>query len=153
MEATHVEDSESLYRAIRARSNEYKEIDGIIVFSSTAFDDRLFKPSVDRSQIRTDPVGAKKSISDGVTKVTAAEVRGTCRIPIIKDGKETGQFHIADAYHRPIKDRPPEPDNPAHCQIECAPSVANKSRFRRLKEALARLATTHGFVVPPSSGS
>jgi hypothetical protein len=147
MTPTHVYDSEELYRSVR--SDEYKTINGRVIFSASAFNDRDRKPSVDRSGMRKDPKDARKSPTDGITKLIAREIRGTCKISIFdKKGKVTGQ-HAVDVLHRPIVDSPGEADNLAHCQIECHPTIENDGSFKRLKEALAVMATRIGFVVEP----
>jgi hypothetical protein len=150
MPATIVDDTEDLYRSIRADSDEYSYQDGKVFFSSTAFDDRLMKPSVDRSSMRANPSDSRISATDGITKVLTADVRRSCRVPIIMNGTPVGEYAV-DAIHRPIENDPDEPDNLAHCQIECNPVIESKSRFKKLKAALAVLASQHGFVRPPNS--
>lgn len=134
------------------REGEYTTRDGKVTFSASAFNDRDRKPSVDTSAIRTDPREARMSNDQGVTKLTAAEVRSTSGI-VIRDarGNVIGQ-HSVDVIHRPIKDDANgEPDNPAHCQIECHPTMDHDARFKRLKEALAGIATRYGWVVAPGA--
>jgi hypothetical protein len=151
MDPTVVDDPEDLYRSIRSKSDEYAIVSGATLFSVNAFRDVSRKPSVDRSAIRTNPVDAKKSASDGVAKVVAREVRSVCSIVINPDKKGGGtKKYAVDVLHRPIINVPNEPNNPAHCQIECDPTLENGGRFRKLQEALARIATRHGFVVAPS---
>lgn len=77
------------------------------------------------------------------------EVRESCRVPIIKNGVAVGDYAV-DAIHRPIENDPNQADNLAHCQIECNPIIESPSRFKKLKAALAALATRHGFVIPPA---
>ncbi|AWL95742.1 hypothetical protein CIT37_29085 [Bradyrhizobium ottawaense] len=149
MDPTIVDDAEDLYRSIRANSDEYTYQDGKLYFSSTAFDDRHMRPSVDRSSIRTNPMDARKSPSDGITKVLAAAVRRSCRVEIIENGNVVGSYAV-DAIHRPIENEQDQVDNLAHCQIECNPTIANKSRFKKLKAGLANLANEQGFVVQPT---
>jgi hypothetical protein len=106
---------------------------------------------VDRSTIRTNPVEAKQSATDGVAKMITKEVRGVCSIVVNPNKKGQGaKKYAVDVIHRPIVDQPPEVDNPSHCQIECDPTLDNGGRFRKLQEALARIATRHGFVVAPT---
>lgn len=151
MTPTVVDDLEELYRSIRAKSDEYKIVAGTLYFSVTAFRDIGRKPSVDRSALRTNPSEAKKSQTDGVAKMIAQEVRGICGIPVDpnKNGKGTKNYAV-DVIHRPVQNQQEEPDNLAHCQIECDPSVESASRFRKVQEALALIATRHGFVIAPS---
>jgi hypothetical protein len=145
-----VPDSDDLYRSVR--KGEYSTINGQVAFSASAFSDRDRKPSVDMSSIRPDPRDARKSTEQGVAKLVTGEVRKSSKIPIY-DAKQnqTGE-HSIDVVHRPIKDDPDgEPDNPAHCQIECHPTIENDNRFKRLKEALARMANKYGWVVKPGT--
>jgi len=128
--------------------DEYSYQDGKLHFSSRAFDDRWMKPSVDRSAIRTNPPDARRNATDGVTKLLTRDVRNSCKVPIIKNGTAVGEFAV-DAIHRPIENDSAEADNLAHSQIECNPVIESSSRFRKLKEALAKLADSNGFVVPP----
>lgn len=149
MTSTHVYDRDELYRSVRA--GEYTTLNGKVAFSASAFNDRERKPSVDVSSIRKDPRESRRSIADGVAKLVAGEIRGTCKIPIYdKKGRPTGQ-HSVDVLHRPIENDPSEPDNPAHCQIECHPTIEDDNRFKRLKEALAVMANKYGWVVEPGS--
>jgi len=149
MDPTVVDDAEDLYRSIRANSDEYSYQDGKLVFSSSAFDDRFMKPSVDRSSLRPNSEDVRINAADGVTKVVTADVRRSCKIPIIKNGAPVGEYAV-DAIHRPIENDQNDPDNLAHCQIECNPIIESGSRFKKLKAALANLANKHGFVVTPS---
>jgi hypothetical protein len=147
MQPTLVADAEDLYRAISAGKG-FLFKDGKYVFSQSAFDDRLRQPSVDRSSIRVVVAEAKLTPTDGVTAVKAEDVRKSCKVPILDPkGKPTGEYAV-DVLHRPIL--APEPENLAHCQIESNPVYANDSRFRKLKEALARLATQNGFIIVPT---
>src|SRR5229473_863250 len=135
MQATVVDDAEDLYRSIRANSDEYDYQNGKVFFSSSAFDDRLKTPSVDRSSIRTDPADARKNATDGVAKLLTRDVRSSCKIPIIKNGTPAGDYAV-DVVHRPIENDPVEAENLAHSQIECNPVIESGSRFRKLKAAL-----------------
>lgn len=149
MSATLVADLESVYRSIRYDAGEYAYIDGQLVFSQSAFNDRELKPSVDRSSLRPDPIDAKQSPSDGITQLKVADVRTRCKINIVDEkGKPTDEYAV-DVIHRPLKSPPEKTENLAHCQIECNPIITSPSRFRRLKEALAALATQHGFLIEP----
>jgi hypothetical protein len=139
---TKIENDELLYRALRANSDEFSDAGGALRISSSAFNDRDYKPSVDRSTIRVNPEDAKKSSTDRIVQVLTSDVRAVAGIKITGDKNET-RTHVVDAIHRPILD---EPMNIAHSQIECDPAFANKSRFLKLKEALARLALKSGLI-------
>jgi hypothetical protein len=145
---TIVQDSEELYRSIKSQSKAYTQVEGRTVFSSSAFDDRMLMPSVDRSALILNPRYSKHSPSDGIAKLIAREVRNSCKIAV--DPNDPSIHHAVDVVHRPILNDPVDPDNLAHCQIECAPAFSTNSRFKKLKEALARLATSHGFVIVPN---
>ena len=145
-----VPDSDDLYRSVR--EGEYRTVDGKVAFSASAFKDRDKKPSVDMSSVRTDPRAARKSAEQGVVKLVAGEVRKSRKIPIYNAKQEQTGEHSIDVIHRPIKDDANgEPDNPAHCQIECHPTIDNDNRFKRLKEALAAMASKYGWVVKPGT--
>ncbi|TFV69415.1 hypothetical protein E4K64_33325 [Bradyrhizobium frederickii] len=150
MSVIHIDDSHDLYRSVR--EGEYTTRNGQITFSASAFNDRDRKPSVDTSALRTDPRATRKSPEQGVAKLTAVEVRKTSGIPIRNAAGEQIAAHEVDVVHRPIKDDPEgEPDNDAHCQVECHPVMDHDKRFKRLKEALAGIANKYGWVVQPGS--
>ena len=147
MNPLHVYDYEELYRSVRP--GEYKTIDGKVIISASAFNDRERKPSVDRAWLDRDFMDIRKSPSDGITMLIAGEVRSNSAVETFDGkGRKIGQ-HTADVMHRPIINCPEEPDNPAHCQIECNPALETDNTFKRLKEALAGLATRVGFIVRP----
>jgi hypothetical protein len=157
MEPTLIADDEWLYRLVR--SHEYAVREGRVFFSASAFNDRGFKPSVDRSALRHDPSVMKVEATDGVAKCLTETVRASCRIEIDGDAVTRAKgdpaklavipMYFADAVHQPIKRSETEAENLAHSQVECTPEMLSSSRFKKLKEALARIATQHGFVVAP----
>ncbi|WP_154048383.1 hypothetical protein [Thiomonas intermedia] len=150
MAPTRVDDEENLYRSIRPSSKEYCIKDGELVFSHMAFNDAGEKPSVDRSSMRNNPSESKKGPDDGVVGILTANVRAVQSIKINPNSTpDDNKRYAVDAIHRPIVGDPSQPDNLAHCQIEVAPEFQVKSHFRKLKEALARLATSSGFMIEP----
>lgn len=152
MLVTPVEDLEDLYRAIRMDRGEFAlGKDGHIRFSASAFNDRDRTPSVDRSSIRTEPRDARLTETDGVTAVNTAAVRAVRTIRIDPAKKTDERVYQVDAIHRPLPDDEDPTENSAHCQIECCPSIASDTHFKKLKEALALLANERGFVVLPSN--
>lgn len=153
MTPTEVADEEELYRAIRAGSDEYVRADGALRFTVLAFADRECSPSVDRSSIRTDPIGAKKSYSDGVTKLITHEVRAICGIKVAPDKKGDTAVYAVDAIHDPIEASETEAENYAHCRVVCSPEVKVNHFNKRVREALANIATTHGFIIEPMSSA
>jgi hypothetical protein len=142
MNPTKIENEELLYRSARADGSDYTNTCGCLQVSSSAFNDRENKPSVDRSSLRTNPIEVKKSATDKVIALLTAEVRNITDVKVSGDEKDL-RTHAVDALHRPILT---DPKNIAHSQIECDPEFENKSRFKKLKEALARLASKSGFV-------
>lgn len=142
MQPTRIDDSEFLYRAVRADSDEFAYVGSDVRISASAFNDRSCKPSVDRSALRPNAADAKKSSDDRVVKLLTKEVRSIAGVRVTADKTDLRE-HEVDALHRPITE---DPSNLAHSQIECSPDFINPSRFRKLKEALARLATKSGFV-------
>jgi hypothetical protein len=150
MSPTKVEANEALYRAIRSGSDEYVRADGALRFTVLAFADRECKPSVDRSSIRTDPLGAKKSSTDGVTQLITHQVRAICDIKVSPDKKGDTAAYAIDAIHDPIEESETEPENHAHCRVVCSPEVKVNHFNKRVREALANVATSHGFVIDPT---
>ena len=149
MNPLHVYDYEKLYRSVRP--GEYKTIGGKVIISASAFNDRDRKPSVDRAWLDRDFRGIRKSPADGITMIIAGEVRSNSSVEAFDaKGRKIGQ-HTVDVMHRPIIECPGEPDKPAHCQVECDPAIETDNTFKRLKEALAGLATRVGFIVRPGS--
>lgn len=140
---------ELLHRSINPEDVIYTE--GAWSLSTTAFNDRNKKPSVDRVAIRPDAHQTKRGPDCGVVALLTHEVRVEALVPLPPDtpASDTSNY-VVDVFARPIeKDNPPgEPENRSHAQIESAPEPTG-SRFRKLKEALCRLAERRGFVVAP----
>lgn len=149
MEVTFVENAEALYRAVSANSEHYELISGGLRVSSSAFNDRWRKPSVDRSAFRADPKYTRKKETDGVTRLRASEVRSICDLRVEPNSRENRSTYCVDVVHRPVTAKGSQPENVAHCQVECAPDLSSDAHFRKLKEALAIIATANGFVVMP----
>ncbi len=149
-----VEDLEALYRAIRMDRGEFVlGKDGRIRFSASAFNDRDRTPSVDRSSLRAEPRDTRLTEADGVTAVNTGAVRAIRTIRVDPARKTDERVYQVDAIHRPLPDDEDPTENGAHCQIECCPSIASDTHFKKLKEALALLANERGFVVLPSNQS
>ncbi len=150
MIVTPVEDDELLFRAVRADDGEFTIEQGTLRFTANAFRDKGQKPSVDRSKHRSDPRDTRFSQSDGITSIVTRDVRDLASGPINPTApKENHATYEVDVIHRPLKKSDTVPkDNPAHCQIECNPEIVSK-HFKKLKEALAHLATKQGWVVEP----
>jgi hypothetical protein len=149
MSVTYVENDELLYRAVRGKSDEYRIEDGRLRFTVNAFGDQACKPSVDRSGLREDPRDTCFADTDGVTSIVTSEVRAIATVKVNgPDGNPKIDYKV-DVHHRPIEKSEARPQgNPAHCQIECDPEIA-RNHCKKLKEALAILATKRGWAVPP----
>lgn len=153
MSEEHVDDRELLYRRVPIAGGCYKLIDGRVRVSSSAFNDRGWKPSVDRAVLRTHPDETKENVSDGIVSLLTLRVRG---IPIpnnLADGSPgiPPRYEI-DVLPRPVAatDNSQQRENLAHAQIESEPGFISESRFKKLKEALAGLATENGWLIEPT---
>lgn len=112
---------------------------------TSAFNDRERKPSVDRQDLRQGaPQSSRKAPSAGVVALIAGEVRGISVATLDKD-EQVQMVHAVDVLHRPLD------ENYAHAQIECAPHVVSEGAWKRLKEALCRIAQQHGWACRPAS--
>lgn len=143
-----VSDDEILYRSVPNHPDCFSTADGNVRFSSSAFNDRAQKVSVDRAQLVKSGEDTKFSETDGVVALLTEHVRA---IDSVKQ-EENGPAYRIDVIARPV-DADEEQGikaNPAHAQVESAPELANKSRFKKLKEALAQLATRAGWHLEPS---
>lgn len=147
-----VGNDETLYRRVSFGRNLYQIVDGRLRFSSTAFNDAAgSKPSVDRAVLRTGPEETKLLNTDGVTSLVTSAVRGIAVENLTPNGKSlilSSSYQI-DVLARPIVAGGTERENLAHAQIESEPEFLTKSRFNRLKEALAQLATARGWLIEP----
>ena len=123
--------------------------------STAAFNDPGFKPSVDRADLRADPNECKREPTHGVLGLVAVHVRSIRGIANTnaEAGIDVPANYFVDVIPRPILlDNPKRlPHNPAHAQVETTPAMVSGSRFKKLKEALARMAERHGFVVTHST--
>lgn len=142
-----VSDSELLYRRVPDRPGDfYIPISGGgYRATSGAFGDRRSakkkQPSVDRAILRdNNPANAQCRPTDSVVSFTAGEVR-----------RITGFGRTIDVVPSPIKDAPPEPDNPAHALIVAEPPfTANNKEFKRFRQALAGIADSRWEIPPPA---
>ena len=143
-----IEDYEFLYRAVNIAREGYIFEDEKILIKSSAFNDRHYKPSVDRSAVRIDPKNSKLKPSDAIIKILTKHVRLIDSIRVEPNNITSSRVYIVDAIYRPIKASDTFSANLAHSQIESAPHVTN-SHFKKLKERLAILAMEYGLVVMP----
>jgi hypothetical protein len=79
-----------------------------------------------------------------VVPLLAREVRAIAGIYTKdKKGENINPAHAVDGEHDPL------PENYAHALIVTAPHAATDGAFKRLKEALCRIAQPHGWSCPP----
>lgn len=145
-------DEETVYRSILDNHSHYSfNKDGSLRISSQAFADRNKKPSVDiASKKNFHPSLSKLNSTDGIIDFYCSEIRN--RVGKLEQSDNKGKvsfYYLIDIIPRPLE------DNPAHAQIEPNPEYQSKSRFRKVQESLARLATevvqTRGWAIEPES--
>jgi len=151
MPVDHIEDGENLYRRIPNDPSMFPIADGKQRFSTTVFNSPDQKPSVDRAKLRNNPSETKRVITDGVISLLTADVR---KISIVNtsDILNAPKVYSVNVISRPICIGNLEglPVNEAHAQIETDPILASSSRFKKLKEALAYLASQNDWTIKPS---
>lgn len=145
-----VDNEETLFRRIRYEWVDYDQ--GSFRLSSQAFADKGLKPSVNRQRLAPNPAATKHDDSDGVAELVAEEVRkidSVMQNPLAPP--EEQKSYQLDVIPRPIPAGNPEgePENLAHAQIESDPLLENRSRFDKVKDALARLAERRPLVIDP----
>lgn len=128
-------DDELVHRSVFPSDVVLRE--GKRFLSSTAFNDSAMRPSVDRASLRS-AEESKRSLNDGVCGLVANEVRSITSVVNQKTNKPYG----VDVVERPLE------DNSAHAQIEVDPEFENPSRFKKLKEALCRIAEQRWLIEP-----
>ncbi|WP_133649648.1 hypothetical protein [Paraburkholderia flava] len=144
-----VSDDESLYRRAPKTCVVYES--GVERISSSAFNDRGHKPSVDRACMRRAPEESKADAADGILEILAAEVRAIRDIEITNPASQPPAYYAVDVHHRPIiaDEATATVANPAHAQIEARPHAEATSRFKKIKEALALIANSRGWLIRP----
>jgi len=148
----HVPDCEVLYRRVPNALEFFAAVPGECRLSSSAFNDRNQKPSVDLASKRVGPEETKLVETDGVVSLLTSDVRAIATLK--NEGAADGEpsVYYVDVIPRPI---PADVEigvraNPAHAQIETSPGLKTSSRFKKLKEALAQLASRRGWLVEPT---
>lgn len=148
-----VGDGEVLWRNVRPEEVTYP--DGQLKISATAFNDFKKQPSVDRKDLRNDPSETKKGPVDGVAQLVTSDVRAiVIQVdPNAKDVAKKTQNHKIDVIAREILADPANAvdENLAHAQIEASPDYINDTRFKKLKDALCRLAQTQPWAIEPKT--
>ena len=142
MTQDHIGDLETLYRRVPNVNSHFGFPEGKLRFSSSAFNDAGFKPSVDRAALRKSPHESKKNLDDGIVELATNTIRA------IKSVESESISHYIDVHYRPVVE---VPTNIAHSQIEPAPEIVGKNIFKKLKDALARLADEAGWLIEPNS--
>lgn len=145
---TPVLDEELLYRSV-ADTDDHHVCDpkgNLLRVGNSAFNDPDQKPSVDRALLREGgPQATRFAPEHGVVIIGTGEVRAISTvIPYTAKG-EPLPAHVVDVVHVP------EDQNYSHALVETAPHAASRGAFKKLKEALSRLATTRGWAYPPAS--
>lgn len=146
-----VSDWELLYRSIR--KSEIAPVDSERGFrvSSAAFNDVNRRPSVDRALLRSSAQVSKRGATDAIAGLISAHVR-LIQVdqPIPSDTPKDApkKQYLIDVKPRPIFDPHPE-RNLAHSQVESNPAFDSDSRFKKLKEKLARLAEQRPLEIEP----
>ena len=135
-----IADDELLYRSVRDLAEcHVTTAQQLVQLSQSAFNDPDHQPSVDRASLRpSGPDSARRGEDHGVVGLDARSVR---RIV----------FASKDGNHVTLVKAAPLPDNAAHALICADPNVSSGSAFRRMKEALCRIAKPGGWLSLPQS--
>ena len=147
-----VEDDEMLYRRIPTGCH-YTVANGKVQFSTSAFNSPELKPSVDRAKLRESARQTKIDPTDGVASLITVGVRAITSVENLEANGMRGAppKYLIDVIARPIPmDQISQIENLAHAQIESHPEILTGSRFKKLKEARARLATERGWLIEPT---
>lgn len=145
-----VRDDEELYRRVRSKSkfDEYFFDRGRLIINPAAFNDPHKKPSVDRAElIEHNPYLSRKDKTEGIVSLVTIDVRTIKDVETKTEEREV--IHAVEVVYDPT------PDNSAHSQITVNPDFFDteskqKKTFRKLRVALAKLATKNGWTIEPS---
>ncbi len=145
-----VRDDEELYRRVRSESKfeEYFFDRGKLIINPAAFNDPYKKPSVDRAELKElNPSLSKLDETQGIVSLMTADVRAIKDVETKTEDKDV--VHAVDVIYVPT------PKNLAHSQITVNPEFFDtdskqKKIFRKLRVALAKLATKNGWTLEPS---
>jgi len=148
-----VTDDEHLFRRVRgsvAGQTCYQTVGNRVLFSQSAFNDPDKEPSADRAGLRANPELSRFVPEDGIVTLGVDQVR---KIGPIDKLTERGK-PAKDSQGRKIGytvDVVPKPrwGNCPHALIVMVPGAAGAGAFKRLKEALARLASDAGWTIQP----
>ena len=143
----YVEDVEVIFRSVPDNPIMFQtQSDGRPHFSTSAFNDRERQPSVDRACLTNgQPVSSRLTPESGVASLIVARARAIQTVRTL-DSKQCVVFsHQVDVVHVPLV------ENYAHAQVQASPTPSTDTVFKRLKEALCRLADVGGWAHPPAS--
>ena len=146
-----VRDDELLYRSVRSESEveEYFFDRGKLIIRPAAFNDKRKKPSVDRAELREfNPSLSKLNETDGIVSLITADVRAIKEVETKTEDRDV--VHAIDVIYDP------KPKNHAHSHIIVDPEFLGtgskqKSTFKKLRVALATLATENGWTLEPKA--
>jgi hypothetical protein len=143
-----VSNDELLFRRVPNKPENLKSENGICTVGASAFNSPDRRPSVNRARFLPDPRDTQMDPSDGVLSLLAIEIREIGSVAL--EPPAVGHFKVL-VEPRPIyaNNREGEPENLSHAQIETDPPMDSPSRFRKLKEALARLANRRPWLIEP----
>lgn len=150
MSSAPVENNEILHRSVPCDAVVWTSNGWHL--TTEAFNDRWMSPSVDRRAIRPRAEESKISATDGIAQLLAAEVRACDEVVHNPDAPPLAQVRYKlDVEPDPIKEGNGEGRVPnlSHALIKSAPAVASKSRFKKIKEALCRLARRREWAIQP----
>ena len=147
-----IRDNEELYRRVRSESKfeEYFIDRGKLIINPAAFNDPHKKPSVDRAKLKDfNPSLSRLDKTQGVVSLITGNVRAIKDVETNTEEKKV--VHTVDVIYDPI----PE-ENLDHSQIIVDPEYfgtesTQKKIFRKLRVALAKLATKNGWTLEPST--
>lgn len=135
-----VADDETLYRAVRNDSRCFPVDEaGRMRISSTAFNDRLRRPSVDRACLcinGPEDTRMRFESESAVLSLEVGDVRG-----LTATHGAAGTVYGVDVEPVPVE------QNPAHAEIYGRPPFDMDRVFERIKQALARIST---FAIAPT---
>ena len=144
-----VRNDELLYRSVRSESEveEYFFDRGKLIIRPAAFNDKRKKPSVDRAELREfNPSLSKLNETDGIVSLIAGDIRAIKEVKTKAEDRNV--VHAVDVIYDPT------PENSAHSQIIVDPEFfgtgsRQKRTFKKLRVALATLATENGWTLEP----
>lgn len=140
---THVEGKETVFRSVTDGPTYFSMDDGTLRLSHSAFNDPMWQPSVDRQCMRSDPELSRRHEDAGVVQLNVEAVRQIDVWTNTKKGAPDFK-HTVDVRHEP------EVENHAHATVQADPQAVNNA-FKRVKEALCRIADEHGWIALPKS--